>query len=535
MPDPQSPQQLPVVVSVGFAGSRNLLDSGSSLKGEGKDQYLSLIGQKLTEHLRGLAARLGLHPHHFLCGISQVAIGADALFTEACAEVSIPQRIFLPQAREEYLSAKSTEELPDFSEEERAAALRLLESPHIIHERVVSHSRDRTCRFEDTNLEILRASDVIVCLLRAGAEGRRGGTSELLEYGRALNKPVLEIQVRERDGIPEFSEQWHLPEHWSPPVLPENLQGVETIVPEAPPSPGVPMSVDHYLKVIQKSGDDAAGWKQTAFKYVAFVVIGTHLLATLCAVGALKISGGGGMHGSMVSTLLLLELLLLFTGFGVHFWLHHSHMVRVWAICRLSAEISRSVSSLRGLHVQLEYLFKLPFPEVLTPFLHTVNVLYLASTKESAEPWQEKREHYLASRLDGQHGQMAYYRHKYHDARGKLKWATWIFHGATVSAFLATACKLLLHPGAGMAGALGICAILLPVLAVGALSLAASFDLEARAHTYHETHEYLKIVRPLFAIARSERAFTHLMLQTESRLLGETANWASRRSFTGVT
>jgi hypothetical protein len=81
---------------------------------------------------------------------------------------------------------------------------------------------------------------------------------------------------------------------------------------------------------------------------------------------------------------------------------------------------------------------------------------------------------------------------------------------------------------------LGALAIVMPVLAVGALSLAASFDLEALVHTYGETLEFLeKQVGRLYG-ASSEREFTRLMLETEASLLGETATWASRRSFKSV-
>ncbi|WAC19596.1 hypothetical protein OVA24_20465 [Luteolibacter sp. SL250] len=528
------PQRLPVVVSIGFAGSRMLLEADSALSGDERAAYVREVGERLRALLAELPGRLKWQAHHFGCGISQVAIGADLLFTEACAVLGISQRIFLPQAREEYLSARGSDGSPDFPDDGKAEALRLLASPHIIHERVVSHSKDRICRFEDTNLEILKASDVIVCLIRAGAQGKRGGTSELLDYGKALGKPVLEIQVHEVDGRPEIMEKWHVPGHWAPPELPEDLQGATIAGDMSAPSPGVPASSAKYLDAIQTMGSAAADWRQSVFKRAAFVVIGAHLLATLFALLALKMSGGEGGHG-MVDLLLSVELLLLLAGFSVHFALHHSHIVRVWAVCRLSAEISRSVSSLRGLHVHLEHLFKLPFPATLRPLLRTVNVLNLASTKGSPEPWEEKRRHYLESRMDGPDGQIAYYRHKYRDAVNKLRWASRIFNAATVTAFLATAGKLLFHPGAVPSGVLGICAVLLPVLAVGALSLAASFDLEARSHTYQEMLEYLQKIRPLFAAAKSERAFTHLMLQTESRLLGETANWASRRSFTGVT
>lgn len=535
MPESVIPhQRLPVVVSIGFAGTRVWLEPDSTWAEEEHGAYMREIRSHLQELLVELPARLKWQSHHFGCGISQVAIGADMLFTEVCAALPMPQRIFLPQAREEYLSARGADHLPDFTVQEQAEAVRLLASPHIIEERVVSHSKDRICRFEDTNLELLKASDVIVCLLRTGSQGKRGGTAELLDYGKALGKPVLEIQVQEVGRKPEITETWHIPAGWNPPELPEDVQGAAVNGGEISPSPGIPITSANYLNAIRTFGNAGADWRQNVFKRSAFVVISAHLLATLFALLALKISGGSVGHSGLVNILLVVELLLLIAGFCVHFGLHHSHTVKVWAVCRLAAEISRSVSSLRGLHVHLEYLFKLPFPAALRPLLRTVDVLYLASTKGSPEQWEEKRRHYLASRLDGPAGQIAYYRHKYKEARNKLRWANRIFNLATVLAFLATGGKLLFHPGAGVAGVLGISAVLLPVLAVGALSLAASFDLEARAHTYKEMLEYLQSVRLMFGAAKSERAFTHLMLQAESRLLGETANWASRRSFTGV-
>jgi hypothetical protein len=72
------------------------------------------------------------------------------------------------------------------------------------------------------------------------------------------------------------------------------------------------------------------------------------------------------------------------------------------------------------------------------------------------------------------------------------------------------------------------------VLAAAALSLAAAHDLEAQEHTYHETSEFLERQKQYLEDARSERDFAALVLETESQVLGETATWFSRRSFTGV-
>jgi hypothetical protein len=72
------------------------------------------------------------------------------------------------------------------------------------------------------------------------------------------------------------------------------------------------------------------------------------------------------------------------------------------------------------------------------------------------------------------------------------------------------------------------------VLAVAALSLAASLDLEALVHTYSDILAFLEKQEGWLTEAVSEREFAKLALETESHLLGETATWASRRSFKGV-
>jgi hypothetical protein len=81
---------------------------------------------------------------------------------------------------------------------------------------------------------------------------------------------------------------------------------------------------------------------------------------------------------------------------------------------------------------------------------------------------------------------------------------------------------------------LGSAAILLPVVAVAALSLAASLDLEARASTYRELLDYLVKHCRLLEQAASDREFAELATEAETRLLGETVTWYFRRSYTSV-
>jgi hypothetical protein len=155
---------------------------------------------------------------------------------------------------------------------------------------------------------------------------------------------------------------------------------------------------------------------------------------------------------------------------------------------------------------------------------------------ETARPksWESLRDAYLEERLTcPSRGQIAYYAR--HLERAGI-WRTVLqsmFYFCSAMAMIAVVMKILLHaPGAGVL--LGLFAIVLPAVAVGALSLSASFDIEARIHTYAEMLRFLNERVRWIEQSVSEREFMRLAQETESRLLGETAGWYLRRSFTGI-
>ena len=188
---------LPCAVQVGFAGSRRLYPTDCVAPTEALDHELA---EQLTEHLQRLPTKLGLGPHQFLCGISQIAVGADFAFTRACGALDIPQRIFLPQPADAYLAAIGSSGSADFPPEERGVALDLLAAAQVIEHRVVTTAPTRRQRFEEVNQAIAAESDVVVCLIRAGSTARPGGTMQMLELARQRGIPVLTIDVAVQEG-----------------------------------------------------------------------------------------------------------------------------------------------------------------------------------------------------------------------------------------------------------------------------------------------------------------------------------------------
>jgi hypothetical protein len=518
---------LPLVVHVGFAGSRFLVLPGTMAVAE-EQRFLQAVQQELAGLLRRLPAELRLSPGHFLCGLSQVAMGSDMLFTRACAGLGIRQRIFLPQPRRAYLDGRDEKGDDDFAPAQRAEAERLLALPHIIEERVVSHAVDREAQFEDANLQIVGVSDVVVCLLRPDVRGRSTGTTDLMDRALQRGRPVLEVRVGVGPGgLPEWTETWHQRDAFDLPALPADLCASR-------PGPGARTTLADYCTCLMAEASRQALGRQQVFSLSAFVIIGAHVLATACAVAALT------LHHQVITWLLVAELVLLAGGFALHQFMHHARSVQRWSLSRLVAEIVRSVQATSQVPGEPAHLFALPFPVALRPLLRTLSVLHLTENRQQPFDWQAGRGTYVADRMDVQ---QRYYRRDAARARQRLQLARFTFFVGSLTAFIATLAKVLLHSHVVVdplgdeqfsATLLGTLAILMPLVAVGGLSLAASFGLEARVSTYTEMADFLARQAHRVAGARSQREFVALVYETETRLLGETATWYARRSFTGV-
>jgi len=531
-----SPLSIPLVVQLGFAGSRNLLDGSAHHGPAGSSDLEGQVCQLLAGIISNLPAKLGLSPQHFLCGISQIAIGGDAVFTRACQSLKIPQRVFLPQHLDEYLAAVGSEG-PDFSPNQKQIARDLLSDPHVIQQRVVSDAATRQIRFADTNLEIVRSSDVILCLVREGQLSKPGGTLEMIEMARKRGRSVLLVTLHLEKGKPVLKSKWFNQDSFQPPALPHHLRdilpmplsGLKGGTLEMPALPTARTYAEH----LKKQSSELSKAHKGLFRSAAFIIITTHILATVCAVIAVQFHEklAHGLYGFLVP-----ELLLLALGFVIHHRLHRRESTHLWATSRLIAELGRSVVAIGKQYLYLEYLFHLPFPASLSSLLRTLNVLHLSSTSRNidANDWQANRDSYIHQRLEGKNGQIEFYARESTSATNLLNKAHTAFNVFSLAAFAATLCKLTHVFGGSSGSILGPLAILLPVLAVAALSLAAAFDLKARQHTFADMLVFLRAQHKLLNDATTDREFGQLVLETESRLLGETVNWYSRRSFTGI-
>lgn len=523
---------LPLVVQIGFSGSRRLFDAEGD-----DDRFAEELSGRLVALLQALRQRLALTPQHFCVGISQLAVGGDVCFTAALARLGWGQRLFLPQPREEFLAATGAGGAPDFTNPQRAQVRPLFEGRHIIEETVVSTAADRDGRFEETAVQILLEADVMVCLRRAGAPDLRGGTVEMGRRAQARGKPLLDVEVAlGADGALELAVSWLGFEGFEPPSLPAALQSL------APPlrlaDDGAPPSVEDYAARLKAHGSQRADQRRRTFASAAWVIIGTHVGATVLAAAALKVPSP-----PIVLAMIVVEVLLLLLGLARHLRLHHDGTTFDWALTRLCAEIARSVSAFAPLPRPLHHLLVLPLPAGLRPLLRTVNVLHLGShQRRGALPWQALQQQYLQSRLrDPQRGQLPYYAARSASAGRRFEWAGRLFTAFSAATLAAIAAKLAIKAWApdlelwhALESAAGVLGVVLPVLAVAVMSLAAAHDLDARANIFDEMHRFLARQERDIAAASSLPELALLVAETEARLLGETLNWFARRAYINV-
>ncbi len=537
---------LPLAVTVGFSGPRSWF-SYKDHPDLNPAAFQAAATDWLKERLATLPAELGLADHHFLTGISQIAIGADHAFTAACRDLGIPQIISLPLPSDAYLDAHGTSE-PDFSPEEKQRSLALLASPHIIQERVVAEVADRHARFEEANIELVRQSDIIIAMVKPASPGQRGGTRDVIDQAKRWNTPVLIVTVDHENGTPTFQAEWEEntapgKSSYQPPIHPEEIE-----IPGLPtdPTSAIPAK-DAYFAAIKNHTSTGADRFSKFFQNAAKIIIGTHFAATVCAVLALVLLDEYMGETAFYLTLILLltaELAFLIWGYRHHSRLHKSEAASRWALNRLLSEVARSAIAFGKYHVGFAHLRVLDLPASLHPLLRTMEILQLRETRaHTSGDWRECRDTYLTERLTKPNAQLDFYARKSADAGKKYHHAHKAFTFITRAAIAATALKLLfiiaykLHLINDIElwkAVLGFFGVLLPVIAVAALSLAAANDLEARSHTFTEMLEFLEHQAILLKNATSEREFSKLLTETESRLLGETVTWFSRRSFTGV-
>jgi hypothetical protein len=326
-------------------------------------------------------------------------------------------------------------------------------------------------------------SDVLMAVWDGQPARGKGGTAEVVEYARALGKPLilinpatLEIQRENWDKLESTDSSLTHLNH-----LPAASAGWGENPFKAPDS----------IFNFQQKCDHAASQGAPQFRRLIVGTVLLHVLATLIASGALAF----GLH---LGVLIWLKLLCLAGALAVALVLRaHHHSQHSWVRCRLAAEFCRSAA-------------------------------------ERPVSMGEFRDIYLSKRIDDQ---LAYYKKR--EARAlplflRLKVGFWI---ATLCALACTLVYAVSHTAhwevpewTRMTGFYFL-PIALPVVAAALISLISINDLQRRVARYREMQLMLEQSRKQVAYCRTWNSLERIVMKTERSLLQEVLEWHSLTSF----
>jgi hypothetical protein len=486
------PSELPLFHVVGFSGHRQLEDH------EG-------VGRAIESQLSALRKEV---PGEWIA-FSSVADGGDKAFVAQAKSLGMSWHAILPLPKAEFAR--------DFAPEEWENVEKMLANAE--HVTVITENGTREDAYLDCGVETVNGADVLMAVWDGQPARGKGGTADVVEYARALGKPLIIIDAAtleiRRENFPRLER------------TDTSLMRLNSLPAGSTGWGENPFKAPDYIFAFQQKCDHAASKGAPQFRLLIVSTVLLHVMATLVAATALAFD----LH---LLPLIWLKLICLAGALGVAVVLrHHHHSHHSWVRCRLAAEFCRSALATWGLPRAAPLFMDLDLPGVrgLTRALH---ILHSRSATAQPVSMEEFKRIYLEKRIDDQ---LSYYRRQ--EARAlplfkRLKVGFWI---ATMLAILSTAAYAICHtfkievPNWATMTFFYFLPISLPVVAASLISLISINDLQRRVARYREMQLMLDESRKQIAFCQTWNSISRVVLRTERALLQEVLEWHSITSF----
>ena len=144
--------------------------------------------EKIAEALREVIASIRRNVGRDIVGRSSIASGGDTLFAEACFAAKLRWIAQLPFPEAEFRK--------DFSEPDWARAKALLDRAERIE--ISSDSAVRPRGYLDCGLATVDGADLMIAIWDGKASRGPGGTAQIVEHARLVQKPLIVISP---DGL----------------------------------------------------------------------------------------------------------------------------------------------------------------------------------------------------------------------------------------------------------------------------------------------------------------------------------------------
>jgi len=468
---------LPHWTSVGFTGHRKLKNP-----------------QVVTDALRSVLDELTA-THGPLSAISSAASGADTLFVEEVARRRIPYFLALPFRRDRFQR--------DFTAEEWSRVASYFDGALAVEE--AEDDDSATDGYMECGVRTVDHADVMIAVWDGEPASGLGGTGDIVDYARGLEKPLIWIDAA--TGAVRRERMESAPRHDAPRELDEST----------PPRALVEQQFNQFNAVAKHHGPAA--------EQLTLTIIRLHLAATALAIAGLVLA----VHGTADHVLSLVKLGAL-AACLVLAW-RHRQCHHEWINSRMAAEICRSYLALwpmrrRGAH------FPTPSPDESSGLVRSLQMLWRLD-RQSEVSFDEARELYATGRV---RHQLEYFDREYkadgrHAARLQAIAVT-----ATVASLVFISLALLISlksDKSPLYKPVKLLAVVLPLIPPAALSVVVANDLARRAARHGDVTDRLRRAQRRLELCRTWPSLWRQAMETEDLLMREVAEWHALARYAG--
>ncbi|HEY1662520.1 MAG TPA: hypothetical protein VGI03_08890 [Verrucomicrobiae bacterium] len=469
---------LPEWTVVGFSGHRKLADPKAVAAG------VHQVFERLSANGSPLAT------------ISSAASGADTLFLEEVAQRHLPYLIILPFSKDRFEH--------DFTPADWQRVLPLIEKATHIEE--VSGEESKEGAYMETGIVTTDRADVMVVVWDGRPAAGFGGTGDVVNYARKLEKPLIIIDPTTGSICEEGLER--LPARSIPTDWKDNPR--ETVK-------------NNFQEL-----DEAAELHAPKSRHLILRIILFQLAASAVGLTALSFERYVGIK--MVNPLSTL-VELIFLGVAFISALQHRRKSDEWMKNRIQAEICRSFLAMWGMRQRADHFPKISIQGFnrMCRNLRLIRVL----DKEPTPPLESVRDEYLKARVEdqirffsvkGEMAQAAYKRLKFYTLASTTV--------ATLCSLLAFVHSMLELPELALLIPKYL-SLLLPLASTAFFLLIVTQDYSRRAVRYAEMVSMLQDAKKRLEAVKTWNGLARIATETEAQLLQEVVEWHSFRKFAG--
>lgn len=291
-----------------------------------------------------------------LVAVSSIALGADLIFAEECLAAGILWKCLLPFPKEEFRKDDFTDTDWDRVQQCMAKAYGV----EILSADVPPNMQARNAAYLDCGHRTVEAADVMLLVWNGQPAAGTGGTGDMWDYARTLNKPVWHFNPENgairREGWPGVEGEWKDRQLFHSRITPLILEAER--LPQTPAAHGGPIAPPTatgagLLRLFARL-DHIAKSRQGDTQNLMQKIVRAHLLATAAAALSATLITQGLAHSLHELPVLAVLAAVAFSvlviakpwlaGLALH-WdrkLHHAKSQQHWVEARVAAELCRS-------------------------------------------------------------------------------------------------------------------------------------------------------------------------------------------------